>query len=234
MSYPGGKSGAGVYQTLISQIPPHARYLELFAGGAAVLRLKEPARSSIAVESEPNQAAALQALALPGLTVVHGDALAFLRSYTPAVGQPGDFVFADPPYLAETLQSRGRYRHGFHTPAQHRALLDALRKLSCPVMLCGYTSPLYQLLLADWRTLTYQAVDRRGNKREEWLWMNYPEPRRLHDAQHVGADYRERERIKKKRDRWLRRLEEMSPTDRLAILAAIDDWRDRHTGPGGS
>lgn len=33
-TYPGGKSGAGVYQTIINQMPPHQLYVEPFAGGA--------------------------------------------------------------------------------------------------------------------------------------------------------------------------------------------------------
>lgn len=32
-SYPGGKSGAGVYQAIINQLPPHSTYVELFLGG---------------------------------------------------------------------------------------------------------------------------------------------------------------------------------------------------------
>jgi hypothetical protein len=44
MSYPGGKNGAGVYKTIVNQIPPHEIYIEPFAGGGAVLLRKRPAR----------------------------------------------------------------------------------------------------------------------------------------------------------------------------------------------
>jgi DNA adenine methylase len=33
MGYPGGKSGAGVYQTIINLMPPHTVYIEPFLGG---------------------------------------------------------------------------------------------------------------------------------------------------------------------------------------------------------
>lgn len=33
MTYPGGKAGGGVYQTIINHIPPHEVYIEPFAGG---------------------------------------------------------------------------------------------------------------------------------------------------------------------------------------------------------
>ena len=44
MGYPGGKAGAGVYQTIINLMPPHDVYIEPFLGGGAVMRLKRPVR----------------------------------------------------------------------------------------------------------------------------------------------------------------------------------------------
>lgn len=50
MTYPGGKNGAGVFQRIISHMPPHRVYLEPFVGGGAVLRLKRPAALSLACD----------------------------------------------------------------------------------------------------------------------------------------------------------------------------------------
>lgn len=50
MKYPGGKNGSGVYQRLISMMPPHDTYIELFLGSGAVMRRKRPAARSIAYE----------------------------------------------------------------------------------------------------------------------------------------------------------------------------------------
>ena len=49
-TYPGGKGGAGVYQTLISQMPPHSTYIEAFTGGGGVLRHKRPAALNVDVD----------------------------------------------------------------------------------------------------------------------------------------------------------------------------------------
>jgi DNA adenine methylase len=38
MPYPGGKGGAGVYQTIINGMPRHEVYVEPFLGGGAVGR----------------------------------------------------------------------------------------------------------------------------------------------------------------------------------------------------
>ena len=49
-SYPGGKAGSGVYQTLINQIPPHDTYISATAGHDAVLRYKVPAARNVAID----------------------------------------------------------------------------------------------------------------------------------------------------------------------------------------
>ena len=50
MPYPGGKGGAGVYQTIINQMPPHAVYIEPFLGGGSVMAAKRPAGLNIGVD----------------------------------------------------------------------------------------------------------------------------------------------------------------------------------------
>jgi site-specific DNA-adenine methylase len=61
MSYPGGKNGAGVYQTLINHMPPHTTYIEPFLGSGAIMRLKRPARVNIGIDLDPEVIAQWQA-----------------------------------------------------------------------------------------------------------------------------------------------------------------------------
>jgi len=53
MTFPGGKAGAGVYQTIINLMPPHQVYIEPFLGGGAIMRLKRPAALNIGVDLDP-------------------------------------------------------------------------------------------------------------------------------------------------------------------------------------
>jgi len=50
LSYPGGKNGSGVYQRIISQMPPHEVYIEPFLGAGAIMRLKRPAKLNIGID----------------------------------------------------------------------------------------------------------------------------------------------------------------------------------------
>ena len=66
-------------------------------------------------------------------------------------------------------------------------------------------------------------MTRGGGVATEHLWMNYPEPVALHDTRYLGDSFRERERIKRKRERWLTRLEKIDATERYAMSSAISD-----------
>ena len=152
-----------------------------------------------------------------------GDGLAFLRAY-PFAGD--ELVYCDPPYLFETRSSkRSRYAHELGDMDEHRALLGILTGLPCMVMVSGYWSRLYADRLRHWHSIRFQAMTH-GGPRTEWLWSNFAEPVALHDYRHLGAGFRERERIKRKKQRWTARLHRLPMLERQALLAAIDEaWR---------
>ncbi len=56
--------------------------------------------------------------------------------------------------------------------------------------------------------------------------FNFPEPIALHDYRYLGEDFRERERIKRKKQRWVNRLHVMPALERRALLNAITEaWK---------
>lgn len=228
MTYPGGKDGPGVYQAIVSRMPPHRVYVEPFLGGGAVMRRKRPAALNIGfdLDLDPAAVAATEAFTAgdggaaggPRYRFEVGDALAFLRGYSFA----GDeLVYCDPPYLLGTRRS-GRSLYAFELgDERHPDLLDIMLGLPCMVMVSGYWSELYAGRLAGWHATSFPAVTRGGRVATEWLWCNFPLPLALHDYAHLGRDYRERERIRKKKRRWLDRLRGLPLLERQALLAAL-------------
>lgn len=217
MSYLGAKSGAGVFQAVIAQMPPHDVYLELFAGTLAVMRTKPRAGREIALEID---SATIDAFPPPAhVELIVGCALDFLRTFDFA-GLGRVLIYADPPYLPSTRTSRHAYRHEL-TEAQHRQLLALLKGLpaNVAVMISGYPSALYDAELEGWRTVTFQAMTR-GGPRTEQLWMNYADGGK-HWHTFTGRNFTDRQRIKRKAERWQANYRRLPPGERLAVLAAL-------------
>ena len=149
----------------------------------------------------------------------HEDALSFLL----ALNCRGDeLVYLDPPYLIETRRNAKRlYRYEMRSAEEHRSLLQLILGLDCMVAISGYWSELYMDMLSGWRLASWTAQTRQGQA-TEWLWMNYPEPVRLHDYRYLGDTYRERDRIKRKKARWVAKLQQMPVQERYALLAAME------------
>lgn len=151
---------------------------------------------------------------------VCGDAVKFLRGYS-FTGR--EMVYLDPPYVVASRSSQRPIYKYEYTDQDHETLLTTIKPLDCHVMISGYWSELYADMLAGWRTITFSAVTRAGTVATEWLWMNYPEPTALHDYQYLGGDYQERWNLKKRKRRWVSRLQKMPPLERQMLLWAMSE-----------
>ena len=100
MTYPGGKSGAGVYQKIINLMPPHERYIEPFFGAGAIMRLKRPAQQNIGVELDPDVIKAWTPL--PHVQLIKGDGIVYLQQHR---FTSRDLIYCDPPYLNRTRRT---------------------------------------------------------------------------------------------------------------------------------
>jgi DNA adenine methylase len=80
-------------------------------------------------------------------------------------------IYADPPYVRSTLGSDRHYTVDM-TDADHLELLDLLDAHPGPVLLSGYSSPLYDDRLAHWTRLDVQVNAYRSSLRTESLWLN--------------------------------------------------------------
>ena len=216
MHYPGGKGASGVYQRLINQIPPHRVFIETHLGGGAIMRFKKPAEINIGIDLDKDVLNAWQKTGQ--IQLIHADAINYLATY-PFIGD--EFIYVDPPYLSYTRQSdRAPYKIDY-SEEQHIALLEMLATLPCNVMISGYCSPLYERHLAEWRVQSFVVRTRSGAEAEEFIWMNYPAPVELHDYSYLGETFRERERIRRRIERWRARLESLPPLERNALLSAL-------------
>ena len=221
MHYQGGKGG--VFQKLINLMPPHEVYIETHLGGGAVMRNKRPAESNIGIEIDPEVVGMWTKVNPRGFDLVHDDAINYLNNYR-FTGK--ELVYCDPPYLRETRKNGKRLYKYEYSCEQHIELLEVLKTLSCMVMISGYESTLYKESLKGWHTHSFRAVCHHGVA-TEWLWMNYRNPVELHDYRYLGNTFRERERIKRKSERWVAKLQSMPILERQALLSAMHVLREQ-------
>lgn len=85
---------------------------------------------------------------------------------------PETLFYVDPPYLPETRDAGGDYRHEM-TGDDHLALLDALRAARGRVILSGYPSPVYDAALPSWNRIEKATHADGARKRVEVLWCNF-------------------------------------------------------------
>jgi hypothetical protein len=220
----GRKGAEGVWKRIVSAMPFHQVYVEPFLGTGWVMLHKLPALTcSIGVDVDADVPGFLLCSeVVPNFLGVKRDALELIPALMPMAADW--LLYADPPYLMETRSyKRDYYRHEFSSVEQHQQLLNLLRQWPGPVMISGYASELYARVLSSWACEEIPSVTHRGKRVLECLWKNFEQPSRYHDTRFLGENFRDRERIKRKKGRWLTRLRTMSPLDRTAILAAIDE-----------
>lgn len=214
MSYLGSKAASGAYQVIIASMPPHDVYIEAFLGSGAVMRRKPASMRSIGIDLDES----LLASALyPGVELLCTNAPCYIDTFDYA-GSGRVLVYADPPYLLQTRTSTARYKHEF-SDNDHMRLLEVLKKVPADVIISGYPSALYNDQLYDWRTFQFQAMTR-GGVRTEQLWFNYA-PDSVYWSKYAGKDFTDRQRIKRKAQRWADNYAALPSDERQAILSAI-------------
>lgn len=221
-SYLGAKNGSGVYQAIINLIPPHQTYVEAFLGTGAIMRRKAPAQSNIGIEINQsvidkfNHAAAELNLSM---NIINANAIEWLKAFAPS-GKT--VIYLDLPYVHSTRTSNARYKNEL-TDADHAELLATIKKLANTpdvyIIISGYRNPLYDVELQSWYSKDFQAMTR-GGVRTETVWCNFM-PGEQHYHTFAGKDFTDRQRIKRKAERWAKNFEALPVAERQAVMAAL-------------
>lgn len=200
-------------QNIIAMMPPHDTYIETHLGGGAVMKRKPPAVDNIGIDIDPEPLSNFDC-SYP-VQLVNDCAYKFLVQHD---FRGTELIYSDPPYLRQTRSSRRKYRFEY-TKGDHIALLELLKSLPCHIILSGYPSTLYDDLLGHWHTIQLQAMTR-GGPRTEQLWYNFDIDRR-HWSSYAGRNFTDRQRIKRKAQRWAKKYRALPNVERLAVLAGI-------------
>jgi len=226
-TYNGGKESDGTYQKIINQIPPHDLYIEPFFGNGAIYRYKKSAFiSSIGIDLDAAVINEWNRLSLDNLTLINTDALLWLELFSSLASILKNIgvrvlIYNDPPYPRHTWknQTNKLYEHEL-MDSDHERLLNILSRINANVIISSYPNQLYSDLLKEWKTFTFQSQTRSGTATEQ-IWMNYPEPKELHDYSYIGNDYREREQLKGIVSRNVSKFKRLPDLQRNAIIQQL-------------
>ncbi|MFL1616184.1 DNA adenine methylase [Acinetobacter baumannii] len=217
-NYLGAKTGSGVYQAIINLIPPHDTYIELFLGTGAVLARKARSIREIGIDLNNDCIEAFRD-EHPDVELYNMDAFEFINNFN--FEKSGrTVIYCDPPYVLNTRTSDKRYKYEF-SDHDHVKLIQILKQLptSCKVLLSGYRSNLYEELIPNWWSIDFQAMSRGGVKTET-IWANF-QPNEVHYHTYAGKDFTDRQRIKRKAERWASKFLNLPAPEKQAILASL-------------
>jgi len=225
--YFGGKSSPGTYQTLINLIPPHKIYFSLFLGNCGVTRHMKLA-DLVFLNDKDEQLINAWKQSVPiggttGFNFTVGNGIEFLETIIlGGYDQPETFIFLDPPYkLTSRKDKRPVYKFEL-TPEEHTRLLQACKRLQyAKIMIMHYPEEEYNFQLADWNKFEFYSQTRNGLALE-CAYYNYDlVPGELHDLTFIGEDFRQRERFNRIKKNFIRKLNQLEPELRNAILREI-------------
>lgn len=223
-TYFGGKNH--LFRSIINLIPRHTRFVELFAGSAAVSRhLARGDAEGIVVELDKAQVRWLkQQPELTGHRVVGGDAFQVLEENLNSTrGHWGKetVLFVDPPYpIRDRRDPRARYRCELDD-ADHKRLVAMLRCTGAHILVCGHPWGLYPQAFKDWKRHEFATGLRNGTAGVECVWTNFDNPYPLHDYRYFGENKRVRQDLRRRVDRQLELFRAMAPHHRAAILREL-------------
>lgn len=220
-TYYGGKNGSGVFQQIINCIRPHDIYLELFLGNGSVFRHKKPAQQNIVCDLSKTVYQNWLAANIDKTNLYNCDAITFLLTYEFDPSKKY-CIYLDPPYPIHSRKEKREHYECELEDWQHEALLMIIQKLpkNVDVIISTYENEIYGYYLKDWNLIKYSARTRTYTA-TEFLYMNYKPDGKLHQYDFLGNDFTDRQRIKRKIEREVLKLQKLPDTERNAIIEAV-------------
>lgn len=215
-NYPGRKKT--MLRFIINRIPPHKRYVELFAGSGHIA-INKRISEELNVINDIAPSIINKINCSSDYLKISMSALDFIRHNLQFVGREW-FVYLDPPY---PLSSRNSNRHLYTnkmTDDDHRELLSGIQHAGFNCMISTYPNEIYKEFLVKWNYEDLIVRTRQGPSTER-IYYNYKKPVELHEYTWLGENFTERQRINRKVFRKLQSIKAMPGQERLKLLEQI-------------
>lgn len=221
-TYYGGKGSNGTFQTIINLIPPCKLLVIPFLGNCAILRNIKLPPDVIAIDKDASVIKLWKSKSnLSGVNFINGDGVLFLKSLLVLIDKPDTVIYCDPPYLISTRKSiREVYKFEMYLE-DHQDLLSSLIQLRSRVLISAIQNDIYDSILVGWNKIKFLNKTRHGMQ-EETVYFNFENTgQQLQDYRYIGNNFRQREIIKRKFNRWMKKINSLPPLQKNAFLDKI-------------
>lgn len=237
--YFGGKAGSGTYQNIINVIPPHNYLVVPFLGNGGIVRNIRPAdKKTVLNDIDGHVVDSWMRAHARDFTFRwrdHGstrvDEMGFFNFDALDILDIGIFdrpdvvIYLDPPYPWWTRKSKHRYRYEY-SAKQHFDLLVRIKAFKhAKVIISTYKNLLYDIMLDGWSTKSFRSTTRKGSAVES-VYYNYDRPTLLHDYRYFGDGSRKREKLKIKKEAFVRKYMDMEEAERNYLFMALKEEMD--------
>lgn len=233
--YRGNKGVKGLYQFIINRIPESETLIEAFAGSAQITRKllslaptdgnncngqgTFPVVRTVVNDCNPGVCESLKFI-LPEATVISNlNALQLLSTLLQADRKT--FVYCDPPYKISTRSTAQRIYKFEMSDRDHLQFLNGYRNVNFNCMISHYECDLYNDKLENWNREKFK-VSYHGKVTEECIYYNYPKPEKLLTYKFVGQDCWDRQRVTRKINRLVSKLNSLPALERNAVIARVN------------
>lgn len=206
------------YQWIINKIPKHKLYCEPFIGNGGIYNNLEKNNSrAILADADPEVCQRWNELGVKVLNIDFKSYATWLKAFDSS----STFMYLDPPYLHSTRKSKHRYKYEFSVE-DHEHLLNVVRELDIYVMLSCYDNQLYKKMLTGWKKSHLKVITRGRAMATETIYMNYEQPKELHDYRYLGENFTQRQQIKRKLSRNVKNISKWPINQQYAILKELN------------
>lgn len=223
-TYNGGKAAHGTYQKIINLIPQCDVFIDGFLGNGGIFHNLKLPKLTIVNDIDPGVIDAFNCKVLNTINtslivknVCYGS---LIKEYDNNLNRT--VFYFDPPYMMETRKSKRKLYKFDWLDTDHDKFLTMANTVKSNCIISHYPCTKYDEMLKGWRTFDFESMTRQG-LRTERVYMNFPKPDILQDYRYLGDDYINRQRIKRKIQRYLDKLESLEQDERTGILSAVID-----------
>lgn len=251
-NYRGNKGLSGLYQAIINIMPEHDIYIEPFLGQGEIFCRKKPAALNVLNDIDPVIIHSWKQLYLPEVVrIVESNYVAgsagidendyggrkrlcdILFMNYPALKVISDYnaskkrvlIYADPPYKMDSRRCSSIDIYNYEmTDNDHKIFLDYASESKHNFIISCYDNSLYQKKLKGWNKFAVK-VKVHASTAMETVYYNFRSAIALHDYTYLGKNFSDRQRIKRKVNRWCKKFENLPILEQNLIYQELTKKR---------